>query len=311
MTRIAIIDMGTNTFHLLLAEVTSEGYHILFRDYEVVKIGMEGINEGLITESGCQRALTAMKRFKETIVQHEVSSVYAFGTSALRNAKNGLALAEAIKALTGITIRIISGEEEADLIFAGINAGLDLGNDTSLVMDIGAGSVEFIIGNKKEIFWKKSFEIGGQRLLEKFQKHDPISPEEVKALDQYFEEILHPLRWALEKYQPGILVGSSGSFDTLSDIYSLRHNLSSSPEASETPLSTEGFYEIYEELTHKNRDERMQMGGMIAMRVDMIVVACCLIRFVLEKHVFEGIRVSTFSLKEGVLAKLSEEYRNA
>jgi exopolyphosphatase/guanosine-5'-triphosphate,3'-diphosphate pyrophosphatase len=270
---------------------------------------MQGINEGFITASGCQRAIRAMKKFRQAIDQNAISRIYAFGTSALRNAKNGPALAEEIKSVTGIPIRIISGDEEADLIFAGVKAALDLGNDANLVMDIGAGSVEFIIGDRQQVFWKESFEIGGQRLLEEFQKHDPITAEEIKSLDAYFEKILLPLQSAFEKFHPRILIGSSGTFDTLSDIFCIRQKIPRTSEESETPLSLEGFYEIYRELIRKNRNERMQIEGMISMRVDMIVVACCLIRFVLEKHHFDKIRVSTYSLKEGVLANLAEEYR--
>lgn len=304
MGKIAIIDMGTNTFHLLIAEKERGVTRVIHRDYEPVKIGMGGINEGVISDAARQRAISAMMRFSETLRQQQVSAVHAFGTSALRNAKNGGALAEEIKSITGIAIRIISGEEEADLIYSGIKAALDLGKDTSLVMDIGAGSVEFIIGDATRLSWKESFEIGGQRLLEKFQKHDPIAPGEIKALDDYFEKMLSPLFAALEKFSPTVLVGSSGTFDTLSDIFILRNQIHRTFEQAETPLTKEAFYEIYGELVQKNRTERLQIPGMSAIRVDMIVVACSLIRFILGKHPFDRIRVSTYSLKEGVLAKL-------
>ncbi len=304
MNKIAIIDMGTNTFHLLVAEIGHDGYEVLYRDHAAVKIGMAGINEGFISETAFQRAIQAMERFKTKIDEFRVYSVYAFGTSALRNAANGLALAEKIKSLTGITIQIINGDEEADLIYAGVKAALDLAADVNLIMDIGAGSVEFIIADQQQVFWKQSFEIGGQRLLEKFQKHDPIILEEIKALDRFFEISLTELLTALNKFQPAILIGSSGSFDTLSDIFCIRKKIPRTFTEKETPLTEEGFYDIYSELIQKSRDERMQIEGMIALRVDMIVVACCLIRFLLEKHKFERIRVSTYSLKEGVLSNL-------
>lgn len=308
MSRIAIIDMGTNTFHLLIAETGKERYEILHREHAVVKIGQAGINEGFITNSACQRAIAAMIKFRKTIREKDVASVYAFGTSALRNAKNGSILAGEIRSATGITVRIIRGEEEADYIFAGVKAALDLGNEGSLVMDIGAGSVEFIIADARQILWKQSFEIGGQRLLERFQKHDPISEDEIKMLNTYFEKELYQLWLALRKFQPRTLIGSSGTFDTLSDIFCIRQNISRTYEEPETPLSVNAFYEIYEELIRKNRSQRMQIPGMIEMRVDMIVVSCCLIRYVLQVHPFERIRVSTYSLKEGVLAMLAARH---
>lgn len=310
MTKIAIIDMGTNTFHLLVAEVVPHGFRALHRDHEPVKIGKGGINEGFISESACTRALQAMCRFKETIHQLGAAEVHAFATSAFRNAVNGSTLAGEITTRTGIPIHIISGDEEAAYIFEGIKAAMRLGSDKNVVIDIGAGSVEFIIGDEREIFWKQSFEIGGQRLLEKFQRHDPILPAEIQALDCYFEEKLKELIIALDHFKPTVLIGSSGTFDTLSDIYCYRRGVTQTPDSPETPLSVEGFFDIYQDLIHKNRDERMQMKGMAALRVDLIVVGCCLVRFLLQRHTFERIRVSTYSLKEGVLAKLVSNHNN-
>jgi exopolyphosphatase/guanosine-5'-triphosphate,3'-diphosphate pyrophosphatase len=109
----------------------------------------------------------------------------------------------------------------------------------------------------------------------------------------------------LKKYNPTTLVGSSGTFDTLSEIHCIRQNLPYSEENSETPLAHESFYTIYKEFISKNRAERLSIPGMIEMRVDMIAVACCLIRFLLEQYSFQNLRVSTYSLKEGVLASMT------
>jgi exopolyphosphatase / guanosine-5'-triphosphate,3'-diphosphate pyrophosphatase len=305
--KIAIIDMGTNTFHLLIAEGNKAGYNIVRRDRLAVKIGMGGINQRIITDEGFHRALVAMQSFKNTIEQLDIKTVYAFGTSALRNAINGSEIANKIRAVTGIEVNIISGDQEAEFIYYGVQSALHMGNDKNLIMDIGGGSVEFIIADNDRIYWKQSFEIGAQRLLEKFQRHDPIEEDEVENLNGYFEEALIPLFDAFKKFNPTILVGSSGTFDTLSDIFCLKHDIHKPADEIETPLTIEGFYSIYKDLLKKNRDERMQIPGMIDMRVDMIVVACCLVRFILKKHPFTRIRVSTYSLKEGVLNYLSKQ----
>lgn len=304
--RIAIIDMGTNTFHLLIANGENNAFNILHRDRLAVKIGMGGINDGFITEEAIQRALLAMQSFRNTINEHEVEMVYAFGTSAMRNARNGEEVALRIEAITGIKVNIISGELEAQYIYEGVCAALDMGTETNLIIDIGGGSVEFIIANQETVFWKKSFEIGAQRLLELYHKHDPILREEIDQLDEYFENSLTELFDAIHKYDPHIMVGSSGSFDTWSDIFCITHDIHKAPEEVETPLTLEGFIHIYNDLIHKDRAERMLIPGMIEMRVDMIVVAACLVRFLLERFTFTRIRVSTYSLKEGVLAHMSK-----
>lgn len=305
--KVAIIDMGTNTFHLLLAEGAGKGkYQIFYRGRAAVKIGKDGINDGHITREGMERAVLAMQGFKEIIDQNGIDNIKAFGTSALRSAVNGDEVLARIQAVTGIESKTISGDIEAEYIYRGVRYGLDMGSKKSLIIDIGGGSVEFIIANHEEIFWKKSMEIGAQRLLEKFHKHDPITTDEIRMLNMYFCENLNPLFEALKVHPTGTLVGASGTFDTLSDIYCFRESITKGDNDPETPLTLAAFHRISEEIILKNRKDRMAIPGMIEMRVDMIVVTCCLIRYILSRFRFDEIRVSSYSLKEGVLASLAQ-----
>lgn len=306
--KVAIIDLGTNTFHLLIASWDGR-YRIIHRERLPTKIGMGGINDGVITDQGIDRALVALRKFKDTLQNQSVKDIFAFGTSALRNARNGQQVATRIREETGIQVTIISGDQEAEYIYRGVRAALPLNEQPSLIVDIGGGSVEFIIGNKDRIFWKQSLEIGAQRLLEKFHRHDPMITEELVELFDFLQEMMEEPLHQINHFKPTELVGSSGTFDTLSDIYCLRKGMLLSTDASETPLSFSGFHEIYQELLSKNRAQRLQIPGMIEMRVDMIVVACCLIKYLLDHYRFESIRVSTWSLKEGVLAMLSDDDR--
>lgn len=299
----AIIDMGTNTFHLLIAEWSPINFRTLVREKIPVRVGVGGINRNIITEEGIGRAVSALIQFKTKIEEFNVENVFALGTSALRNASNSREVIERIYSATDLATKLISGNEEAEFIYEGVNLALKFGQEKSLVVDIGGGSVEFIIGNGEQIFWKQSFEIGAQRLLEKFHKHDPILPNEIEAVMNHYRETLQPLIDVIQIHQPRILAGSSGTFDTLSEIYC--HQLSINVEDTpETPFTIEAFYQIYPDIISKNRVDRMKIPGMIDMRVDMIVVASCLIKFLLDNFTFNQIRVSSFSLKEGVLAAL-------
>lgn len=297
----AIIDMGTNTFHLVIASFDQDGYSVLHRESQAVKIGKGSINKKLISEDGIARAVQTLRSFHKTIQEFDAGETYAFGTSAIRSASNRDEVVQRIAKETGIQTHLISGQQEAELIYYGVKAALDLGEEKSLIVDIGGGSVEFIIADGSGIFWKESFDIGGQRLLEQFQHHDPISTEEIQSLNRYLDQCLQPLFPELKRYQPSTMVGSSGTYDTLSDIFMARKGIRFDEYPPELPLTIEAFSEIFEELLRKNRAERMQIPGMIEMRVDMIVVACCLIRFLLDRHSFNKIRVSSWSMKEGVL----------
>src|SRR6476659_9473667 len=114
--RIGIVDMGTNTFHLLVTEIQNKDYKILLEERVPVKIGVGGINQGIITEAATDRAVEALRDFKRKLDKMSVEKIFAFGTSALRNAKNGDEIISKIKNVTGIETRIISGDEEASYI---------------------------------------------------------------------------------------------------------------------------------------------------------------------------------------------------
>ncbi|MGB3781115.1 MAG: exopolyphosphatase [Tunicatimonas sp.] len=302
---VAVIDLGTNTFHILIAEVAPEGtYRIVERRRIPVMIGKGGINQGLITEAGQQRALAALHQFAEIIEQQAIKQVRATATSAFRNASNGSALVQRIREETGIAVDIIDGNQEAEYIFRGVQEALSLDKEPILIMDIGGGSVEFILSSDQQIRWKQSFEIGAQRLLDRFDVQDPISSENREELTAYFQETLADLLTASKQWKPTTLVGASGTFETLCDIHVHQQQLAVAADACELPISADSFSDILQELLRKNRAERLAISGMVEMRVDMIVVAAWLIRFVLDELDIKALRVSAYALKEGVLQDL-------
>ncbi len=300
----AVIDMGTNTFHLLLVELNGVGFRTLYKEKIPVKLGQGGISQNQLAQDAQKRAFHTLKHFKNLIDGEGIDQVFAFATSAVRNADNGAEFVQKVKEDISIEIHVISGEEEAQLIYEGINLSGSLNGHINLMMDIGGGSVEFIIGTSQEVFWKQSFEIGGQRLLDAFHYHDPILPEEVEKLESHCFSKLQPLLEAIEKYKPSGLVGASGTFDTLTDIYyeSMLQCKLTGQHVFELPTSE--FERIFQMLKTKNREERLKIPGMIAMRVDMIVVASCLIEFILRYVPVEAIVCSHYSLKEGAVSRL-------
>ncbi|WP_436517438.1 Ppx/GppA phosphatase family protein [Ekhidna sp. To15] len=298
---VAVIDLGTNTFHLLLARVEGGSHEIFHRERKAVKIGEKGINKGEITPEAWTRAVTTLKEFKDTIDKNQIDEVFATATSAIRNAGNGAKLVEEIKRLTGIEIEVISGTREAELIYFGASKALDFGSERNLIMDIGGGSIEFIIADQDQAYWMQSFEIGGQRLVENFHKSDPITASEIEELHTYFVKELNPLLDACGTHNPTTLIGCSGTFDTLSDIYSTENNISRDEDATELPFGKDAFKGIYKGLIEKNREQRLAIPGMIEMRVDMIVVACVLVDFIVDKLNLKDVRISAFALKEGIL----------
>jgi len=300
--------MGTNTFHLLIAEVNTAGFSVVYSDKVAVKIGEKGINNGFITPEAQLRVLTTLTGFKSKILEFGATKTFATATSAIRNARNSLDLIDKIQEETGISTRIINGKEEAAFIYHGVNKAMDIGDKPVLIMDIGGGSIEFIIGNREEILWLDSFEIGGQRLVEMFHKSDPIQSTEILQVEQYLEKNLEPLFQACAQFLPTGLIGSSGTFDTLSEIYQWKKGIKPVPDHSELPFDLIDFDEIYGDVIHKNREERLKIPGMIPLRVDMIVVALILVKLIIQRVDIPFLRISAYALKEGVLLKTLETF---
>jgi exopolyphosphatase/guanosine-5'-triphosphate,3'-diphosphate pyrophosphatase len=308
--RLALIDMGTNTFHLLVTEVDEQGtLHALYKTKVPVRLGQGGISSGRIAPEAYERALKTLRDFRKTIDAQEVETVRAMATSMVRNASNGDDFIKDIFKQTDIKVEVISGDREAELIYYGVRSAGVLNDQTSLIIDIGGGSIEFILCNREEIFWKRSFEVGAQRLMDQFFREDPIAPESIAAEKAYLQEKLQPLSDAVARYKPTILVGSSGTFDTLCDIDALRKGDTSRAQTqpAASALSIEDFYLIHRELLHKNHKERLAIPGMLEMRVDMIVLASIAVDFVLLQYQLQEIRVSAYALKEGVLQQALEE----
>jgi len=305
--RLALIDMGTNTFHLLIVEDRpGQPPHKLVRTKVGVRLGEGGISQGEIAPAPYARALQTLRGFKEEIELHQVTEVRATATSAMRVSRNGPALVRDILDQTGIQVEVIGGEREAELIAKGIRQAVSLGPAKHLLMDIGGGSVEFIIANEATIFWKQSFEIGAQRLLDKFFT-DPsgVFPrEQVQAELEYLAATLAPLTAAVAAHGPlAGLVGSSGSFDTLADLSvgQVRREADLPPR---TDLAVADFEQHFAQLLTLNHDERVALPGMFPMRADMLVVASIIVKYVLTTYGLTQITTSAFALKEGLLAEL-------
>lgn len=304
--RVAIIDLGTNTFNLVIAEV-SNTINFIFNTKEAVKLGEGGIENNWITESATERAVKTLVLFKKHCEQHHVTNLVAFGTSAIRNAKNQAEFLKHIEVSTGLTIQVIDGMREAELIYKGVSLGVDLNKAPSLIMDIGGGSTEFIIANAHEIFWKKSYELGAARLLERFHPSNPISETEIHEIENYISQVLKDVKLKCDELKVSELIGSSGSFDTFAEVIQFRINQPIDlNKQTEYRFNLKEFERTYRFLCSSTFEERLNTQGIIPIRAEMIVVSGILTQYILTSCNIESMRLSTFALKEGVLAEMIE-----
>lgn len=301
--RIAIIDLGTNTFNILIVETeNSNTYKQLFQTKIAVKLGEGGINKGFIAPIPFQRGIDALVQYKLVLDDYNVEKVFAFATSAIRSASNGNDFVSTAKQKAAIDIQVISGDKEAELIYYGVRSAVKMTTETSLIIDIGGGSTEFIIANKENVFWKQSFLLGAARLLERFNPSDPITDKEIEDVKGYLKQELQPLFEAVKKYPITELIGSSGSFDSLAEMIAHRFYTPAILEnKTEYDFKMDDCSAIYDIIIKSTKAERTAMKGLVQMRVDMMVISSILVHFVVAEFEIKKMRLSTYSLKEGVL----------
>jgi exopolyphosphatase / guanosine-5'-triphosphate,3'-diphosphate pyrophosphatase len=299
----AILDFGTNTFNLLIAERKERSFNILHTSKQPVKLGKGGIQSNRIAPDAFERGFVAIQNHLETIALYHVDEIRAFATSAIRNAANCEQFAEQVYHKFGFRVRIIPGDREAELIFKGVRQAVRLTERNVMILDIGGGSNEFIICNRGGIIWKESYELGMARVLELFSLSDPIRPEEIRALESYFKDGLAPLLEAVKATQPDTLIGASGSFDTFYALIS--HRLHLEPDqAYGREISLTEYRKLHNLLLLSNTEQRRNMPGMEPVRVEMIVAATIFVNFVIHTCHIKHLHHSEFALKEGVISEL-------
>jgi len=303
--RIAVIDCGTNTFNLLVVDVNNQSFENIHTSKIPVKLGEGGINNGCINAVPFQRGIDALISFKNQIDKIQVNTIHAFATSAIRDAKNGMQFKEEALLKTGITINIIDGNKEADYIYEGNKRAVSLTTNPSLIMDIGGGSTEFIIGTRDKILWKKSYRLGAARLLDKFKPSNPIAQTEIATINNYLAEELKDMIAAVKEFEPKELIGSSGAFDSVIELIHGQYRGERFIKAkTEYVVDLANYFKIADTIIASTIEERRTLKGLVEMRVDMIVISCLLINFVLETLDIKEMRVSTYSLKEGALHEI-------
>ena len=261
------------------------------------------MSAGKITDEAYKRGIEALKMFRTIIDTSGIVRVLAFATSAIRSSSNGLAFIEDAKNEANIPIKTINGNEEASIIFEGVRNGVQLPfEERALVMDIGGGSVEFIVAHEGRAEFLRSINIGGARLLDKIKPSNPITSKELANLYTLLDKELSGLIQELKEFDLSVLVGSSGTFESLAALTAyVRKDKVAAMNINGYRFERKDFDVVYNKLLPSTRQERMKIDGMDGTRVDMIVLGACLVNYVIQELSLSQIMVSTHALKEGIL----------
>ena len=288
----AVIDLGTNTFNLLVGSVFGDKLEIIYCEKEAVLLGMNGINNGSIAEDAWMRAMQTLFRFKKRCEKHNVEEIIGFGTSALRDAKNGELFVKEVYENIGIRIHIISGSQEAQLIYRGVRWLFDF-KQAATIMDIGGGSTEFIAANAGGIVDAQSFDIGVSRLYQNLNKRNNLAANDFKFINEYLEARTGRF---FEEDRSTLLIGASGSFETF---YEMIFQKKFTAEEKMVTLPLLPLLDQLNWVIDSRYEDRINHKWIVPMRKKMIPIAAFKIKWIIQKLNADRVLLSPYSLKEG------------
>ena len=304
---IAAIDIGTNSVHMVVVEVDPKlpAFHIIAKEKDTVRLGDRDPDTGYLTEEAIARALNALKRCKDLAESLDVRQILAVATSATREAGNGIAFLHRIKSELGISVNLISGQEEARRIYLGVLSGMDFGDRPHVMIDIGGGSTELILADIREARFLSSTKVGAVRLTKEFVKCDPISKQELTYLKAYVrgmlerpvEEIWHNM----QLNENPRMVGTSGTIETLAIIHALDKQGTVPNPLTGYKLTRKDIEAATNKLAAMTYEERFNIPGISDKRAEIIVPGAIILLEAMEMLCLDSITICERALREGII----------
>lgn len=310
MTKLGVLDIGTNSIHMVLAEVEPDGsYKILDRYKDMTRLGDGTFKTRRLSEAAMARGLEVIRT--QTTLAHNkgYDRIDAVATSAVREAKNGGDFLEEVARQTGLTVRVVTGHEEARLIYLGVRHSMDLSGDPTLIVDVGGGSVELIVGNDRTMIQGQSLKLGAIRLKDHFLRRDPPSKSLTKALRDFVETTIGPAVRRLKIKQVGRLVGTSGMVGNLAEIIHLHRTGRPLSHQNMATITIKELQHLEKQLFDKTFAARVAIPGLDPKRADTLLPAATVLRTLMELTGQETLTVSDHALREGLIYDFIDRHR--
>jgi exopolyphosphatase/guanosine-5'-triphosphate,3'-diphosphate pyrophosphatase len=300
--RLAALDLGSNSFHLVVVDANASGdFETLLREREVLRLGDVVAREGVVPEDAGRRAIETVARFRALADAMEVDEVVACATSAIREAQNGSTLVDRIEAATGVPVRVISGEDEARLIFSAVRSSVLLDPSPAVCLDLGGGSLEVMVGDAAGLLWSTSLELGVARLSAELIGSDPPAPGDVRRLRKRLLAALRPVADEIADFEPRMLVVSSGTLTALARLAATVGGLDVPASVNQLRVSADDLARMHRRLIAATSAQRARLPGVERRRADQLPAGSTLLLAALELFAMDQVTVSAWALREGMV----------
>ncbi len=300
--RIAAIDIGTNSIHMIVVKVRPDlSFEVIDREKDMVRLGAGGLDGKNLTASAMSAALQTLTKFKRLADSNKVDEIVASATSAVREAENGGDFIAEVARQTGIRIRVISGTEEARLIHLAAGYGVDVGGSTAVVIDIGGGSVEITLGTATHLSSGKSFKTGVIRLTERFVKTDPLSAHDERRLVKYLNKEMGPSLEQIATAGYDRVIGTSGTILSLGALAIADEEGAPPEDIRNQRVSAKTLHRLRKRLVAADIEERLHTPGLDPRRADLSVAGSVLLDTILRGLGATDLTLCDLALREGLV----------
>lgn len=301
---VAFMDLGTNSVRLLVARINvNHSYTIITQQKQVVRLGENEAIEHTLQPEAMDRAVLVCQKFVELAHAHGAEEIVAVATSATREAGNQKEFLRRLRHEADLEVRVISGKEEARLIYLGIAGGVNLGDDPAVFIDIGGGSVEVIVGDQRQYRYLSSLPVGAVYLANLFfmpNETGPLSPERYARLQRHVRDAAVRTVQEVREYEVTLGFGSSGTIENLTDI-AMRtiHDRMRKPDDC---LTYADLKQVIQKLCALPLEERRRVPGINPERADIILAGAAVLDTLMQDLKLKEIRVmGERGLREGLL----------
>ena len=296
--RLAAIDIGSNSVHMIVAQIDADGgVTTLWRMKEMVGLGRISFPSKILTPDAMERALATLRRFHQAARTRGAEKVLAVATSAVREAENGGEFLQRARRELQMQVKVVSARDEARLIYLGVRHAVELGSKPHFILDVGGGSVEFIVADNTKPILLESRKLGAARMTAQFVTSDPISPADLKALSAHYEKELAPICESVLALRPVAAIGTSGTLESLAAMCAAIEK----KDANAGLIERDALSKLLAKLIESRSKDRAGMAGLDDQRKDQIIAGALLVSELMRRLSLPEIRLCKSALREGIL----------
>ena len=302
--RIAAADLGSNSLHLLIVQAHPDGsFDTLVQEKEMLRLGDVVSREGRISDTAASTLLECLGRFR-TMADNFEAEVVAYATSAMREAENSADVVDRIEDETDIRVRVISGRDEARLIFGAVRASVVLDPAPALCLDLGGGSLEVMVGDAGGLLWSDSVKLGVARLSSELVRNDPLKADDVRRVRRRAEAVLTPLAEEVADFRSQMLVGTSGTLCDLARMAALRNGgdpAALANSVNQLKVRRKDLNAVHQQILELSSAERAKLDGLEGRRADIVAAGSVVLQVAMDLFGLDELTVGEWALREGMV----------